>query len=99
MAPHNVPEQPVEEFGPLVTPPEPGVVPAEVAVVATGCGVVATGCGVVATGCGVVATGAEVADPVSGLQSTFAAQSQALMVWLQRVPAWQVYSYGTPCAH
>ena len=85
MAPHNVPEQPVEEFGPLVTPPEPDVVPAEVAVVATGCGV--------------VATGAEVADPVSGLQSTFAAQSQALMVWFQRVPAWQVYSYGTPCAH
>ena len=89
MAPHKVPEQPVEEFGPLVTPPEPGVVTAEVAVVATGCGVVATGCGV-------VATGAEVADPVSGLQSTFAAQSQALMAWFQRVPAWQVYSYGTP---
>ena len=43
MAPHKVPEQPVEELGPLVTPPEPGVVPAEVAVVATGCGVVATG--------------------------------------------------------
>ena len=92
MAPHNVPEQPVEELGPLVTPPEPGVVPAEVAVVATGCGVVATGCGV-------VATGAEVADPVLGVQSTFAAQSQALMAWLHKVPAWQVYSYGTPCAH
>ena len=80
MAPHKVPEQPVEEFGPLVTPPELDVVPGEVVVVAIGCGVVATVCGV-------VATGAEVADPVSGVQSTFAAQSQALMVWLQRVPA------------